>query len=66
MFGLAYLVMLLAMYYNGYVLISIIIGAGVGKFLCDWMVIMVPLGGSSEQDVKIDVNTPQEASVCCG
>lgn len=42
-FGLAYLVMLLAMYYNGYVILSIILGAGIGKFLCDWMVVKIPL-----------------------
>ncbi|KAK3934541.1 ctr copper transporter [Diplogelasinospora grovesii] len=36
-FGLAYIIMLLAMYYNGYVIICIVIGAGLGKFLCDWM-----------------------------
>ncbi|KAK3937233.1 hypothetical protein QBC46DRAFT_416564 [Diplogelasinospora grovesii] len=27
--------MLLAMYYNGYVIICIVIGAGLGKFLCE-------------------------------
>lgn len=42
-FGLAYIVMLLAMYYNGYIIISIIMGAGIGKFLCDWMVVKIPL-----------------------
>ncbi|KAL2199487.1 putative high affinity copper protein [Corynascus similis CBS 632.67] len=36
-FGLAYIVMLLAMYYNGYIIICILIGALLGKFLCDWM-----------------------------
>ena len=36
-FALAYLLMLLAMYYNGYVLISMFLGAGLGKFVCDWM-----------------------------
>lgn len=35
-FGLAYLIMLLAMYFNGYIIISIILGAGIGKFFCDW------------------------------
>ncbi|KAJ9602405.1 hypothetical protein H2200_012947 [Cladophialophora chaetospira] len=44
-FGIAYIVMLLAMYYNGYIIISIFIGAGIGKFVCDWMVQKVPVGG---------------------
>ncbi|KAL2138635.1 hypothetical protein VTI28DRAFT_6479 [Corynascus sepedonium] len=68
-FGLAYIVMLLAMYYNGYIIICILIGALLGKFLCDWMtrtvVIGVETGGA---DVKragggaaID-----EPTVCCG
>ncbi|ODA84123.1 hypothetical protein RJ55_02641 [Drechmeria coniospora] len=34
-FAGAYMVMLLAMYFNGYVIISIFVGAGLGKFLCD-------------------------------
>lgn len=34
-FGVAYIVMLLAMYYNGYIIICILIGARLGKFLCD-------------------------------
>ena len=49
-FGLAYIIMLLAMYYNGYVIISIIIGAGIGKFLCDWMVVRIPLLESQVDD----------------
>lgn len=40
-FGVAYIVMLCAMYFNGYIIISIVIGAGLGKFLCDWMVVKV-------------------------
>ncbi|KAI2604639.1 Ctr-domain-containing protein [Hypoxylon sp. NC1633] len=35
-FALAYWIMLLAMYYNGYVIISIIIGAYIGFFACQW------------------------------
>jgi copper transporter 1 len=51
-FGLAYIVMLLAMYYNGYVLISILIGALLGKFLCDWMTRTVVIGGVENALVK--------------
>lgn len=32
-FGMAYFVMLLAMYYNGYVIICILVGAFLGHFL---------------------------------
>lgn len=61
-FGVAYIVMLLAMYFNGYIIISIILGAGIGKFLCDWMVHRVVLGG--EDDAK--AQGIDEPTVCCG
>ncbi|OTB19270.1 hypothetical protein K445DRAFT_18879 [Daldinia sp. EC12] len=35
-FALAYWVMLLAMYYNGYIIISIVIGAYLGFFVLQW------------------------------
>ncbi|KAI1454869.1 Ctr copper transporter [Annulohypoxylon moriforme] len=35
-FALAYWIMLLAMYYNGYIIISIIIGAFIGFFALQW------------------------------
>jgi len=35
-FTVAYFIMLLAMYYNGYIIISIIIGAFLGSFVCSW------------------------------
>lgn len=65
-FGLAYIIMLLAMYYNGYIIMSIILGAGIGKFFCDWVVCTIPVVASSYEagsDIKHDVD---EASVCCG
>lgn len=46
-FGLAYILMLLAMYFNGYIIISIIIGSAIGKFLCDWMVVQIFLDDGS-------------------
>lgn len=61
-FGLAYIIMLLAMYYNGYVIISIIIGAGIGKFLCDLMVIRIPLQSlhvdGDEKNINHQINEP--------
>ena len=35
-FAVAYFIMLLAMYYNGYIIISIIIGAFLGAFVFNW------------------------------
>jgi solute carrier family 31 (copper transporter), member 1 len=35
-FGVAYFIMLLAMYYNGYVIICILIGALLGSFIFNW------------------------------
>ncbi|KAL8956903.1 MAG: hypothetical protein Q9193_005694, partial [Seirophora villosa] len=35
-FAVAYFIMLLAMYYNGYIIISIIIGAFLGAFIFSW------------------------------
>jgi copper transporter 1 len=50
--GVAYIVMLLIMYYNGYIFISVILGAVLGKFLCDWMVVRIPYSDGSEKDVR--------------
>ncbi|KAL2182929.1 Ctr-domain-containing protein [Thermothelomyces heterothallicus CBS 203.75] len=71
-FGLAYIIMLLAMYYNGYVIISILIGALLGKFLCDWMTRAVVIGGGiagSDGGAGKRTNggaTIDEPTVCCG
>ncbi|KAK7963393.1 Ctr copper transporter family-domain-containing protein [Apiospora saccharicola] len=35
-FAVAYFVMLLAMYYNGYIIICILIGAYIGSFIFQW------------------------------
>ena len=68
-FALAYVVMLLAMYYNGYILICIVIGALLGKFFCDWMTRTVVIGGVEHGVVK-GGNTAatgiEEPSICCG
>lgn len=71
-FGLAYIIMLLAMYYNGYIIICIIIGAGLGKFFCDWMTATVTLASSSPKDnnacsgISVNAAGIEEPSVCCG
>lgn len=58
-FGIAYLLMLLAMYYNGYVIISILLGTGLGKYLCDWIEI-------SEDDLGGIGKMAECPTVCCG
>lgn len=69
-FGLAYVVMLLAMYYNGYILICIVLGALLGKFLCDWMAVTVVVGGGEGAVVKGNGGglggVIEEPTVCCG
>lgn len=74
-FGLAYIIMLLAMYYNGYIIMSILIGALLGKFLCDWMTRTVVIGGggcvAGDGPAKRAINgaggaTIDEPTVCCG
>lgn len=60
-FGGAYIVMLLAMYFNVYMIICIFIGAGLGKFLCDWMIVTVGAPEGLE-----DIKGVQETTVCCG
>lgn len=41
-FAVAYIVMLLAMYYNGYMIICIFLGAFVGAFVFDWHSMALP------------------------
>ena len=61
-FAVAYLIMLLAMYFNGYIIISIIVGAFLGKFLCDWGPLKVVIGDFT----GIKDSQPQGPTVCCG
>ncbi|KAK1758174.1 copper transport protein CTR3 [Echria macrotheca] len=67
-FGVAYFIMLLAMYYNGYILLCIFIGAGLGKFLCDWMsaTVVVPVPGAKNRELGGGASTPEEPTACCG
>ncbi|KIW17883.1 hypothetical protein PV08_05078 [Exophiala spinifera] len=62
-FGVAYIIMLLAMYYNGYIIICIIVGAGLGKFLCDWAPQKIPVGTAFEQQGDAAEEGP---TMCCG
>ncbi|TVY25001.1 Copper transport protein [Lachnellula hyalina] len=52
-FAVAYFIMLLAMYYNGYIIMCIFIGAWIGAFGFSWEM--------------IEMNGPQEeTTICCG
>lgn len=57
-FAVAYFVMLLAMYYNGYIIICIFIGAYIGYFICGWGSFNVGKGGQDRLQ--------ENATVCCG
>jgi len=54
-FTVAYIIMLLAMYYNGYLLLCIFAGAFIGALLFQWETLSAAQGTCS-----------QEATVCCG
>ncbi|KAF2649301.1 Ctr-domain-containing protein [Lophiostoma macrostomum CBS 122681] len=57
-FAVAYFVMLLAMYYNGYIIICIFIGSYLGYFIFGWETFVVKLGGQDRLQ--------EEVTVCCG
>ncbi|CAO2654304.1 Nn.00g110370.m01.CDS01 [Neocucurbitaria sp. VM-36] len=57
-FAVAYFVMLLAMYYNGYIIICIFIGAYLGYFIFGWESLNVGQGGKDRMQ--------ENATVCCG
>lgn len=57
-FVVAYFVMLLAMYFNGYIIISIFIGAFLGYFAFGWETFSVSQEGKDRMQ--------EEVTVCCG
>ncbi|KAF1942553.1 Ctr copper transporter [Clathrospora elynae] len=57
-FAVAYFVMLLAMYYNGYIIICIFIGAYIGYFIFGWESFNVRQGGQDRMQ--------ENATLCCG
>lgn len=61
-FGVAYIIMLLAMYANGYIIISIIVGAGLGHFLCAWLSCTVE---EDEEEEEKKTGGIEELTVCC-
>lgn len=57
-FAVAYFVMLLAMYYNGYFIICIFIGAYLGYFIFGWESFNIGQGGKDRMQENV--------TVCCG
>jgi copper transporter 1 len=57
-FTVAYFIMLLAMYYNGYMLICIFLGAYIGYFIFGWESFSVAQGGQDRMEENV--------TVCCG
>lgn len=64
--GVAYVVMLLVMSYNGYVIICVLIGGGLGKFFCDWMTKQMIIRIGADIDGEETSAGIEEPSVCCG
>ncbi|KAI4865521.1 Ctr-domain-containing protein [Hypoxylon rubiginosum] len=54
-FALAYWIMLLAMYYNGYIIICIFLGAFIGFFAFQWEHIGPPNSGEASMAIRRDV-----------
>ena len=67
-FAVAYFIMLLAMYFNGYIIICIFIGALFGKFLCDWESYKIPVGGQQTggPSTANKGGAQEELTYCCG
>lgn len=63
--GLAYIVMLLVMSYNGYIIICVIIGGGLGKFFCDWMTRQYIIDGDGVGGEEEGAAGIEEPSICC-
>lgn len=57
-FAVAYFVMLLAMYYNGYIIICIFIGAFLGYAVFSYESFNIKMGGRDR--------IPENTTVCCG
>lgn len=64
--GVAYIVMLLVMSYNGYVILCVLIGGGLGKFFCDWMTRRIEVSVAGQVGKEGGTAGLEEPSVCCG
>jgi copper transporter 1 len=43
---------LLIMYFNGFIFVSVIFGAILGKFSCDWLVVRIPYSTSEQTEER--------------
>ena len=67
---LSYFIMLIAMSFNGWIILSIALGALLGKFICDWMAFTIMVGTEPNSGVARPVlGHPgigaTELPVCC-
>ncbi|TFB01140.1 Copper transport protein CTR4 [Trichoderma ghanense] len=62
-FGAAYIIMLLAMYFNGYIIICIIIGSGIGKFACHWLSVTIDL--QPREGERLLPKPILQTTICC-
>lgn len=62
-YGGAYIVMLLVMYFNGFIFICVVIGSGLGKFLCDWLVVKIEIDSLRPDRAPAGID---DSTVCCG
>ncbi|GLB05445.1 hypothetical protein AtubIFM57258_000731 [Aspergillus tubingensis] len=73
-FGLAYIIMLIAMFYNGYMIISIFLGAFLGKVFCDrgeYRVVVARPGArttdaTKAMEIEPGKQTEEWTTGCCG
>ena len=73
-FAVAYFIMLMAMYFNGYIIICIFIGAWIGSFFFSWETVSFTLVSPTFQlhmGAKLtltsgEISTKEEATACCG
>jgi copper transporter 1 len=63
--SVAYIIMLLIMTFNGFVFISVILGAILGKFLCDWFVVRIPDSRQEQTEEKHSSISATGPTGCC-
>jgi solute carrier family 31 (copper transporter), member 1 len=69
-FTVAYFVMLIVMYYNGYLIICVIIGAFLGSFIFSWETLTLGYVSTAEESdprcLPTISETKEEVTLCCG